>query len=122
MKQVSTRLEEGSDMLRQTVEKISHKEDMLSRSEAVLGESIRSLNQALSNISAENVKELYSAVVQNLEIMRSESAKIGYAFNSHLEDFDTKYTEKLRASLELIDSESAKIIKQLAQLRVIDNR
>jgi len=54
--------------------------------------------------------------------MKSESAKVGYAFNTHLEDFDDKYTKKLKTSLELIDSESAKIIKQIAELRVIDNR
>jgi methyl-accepting chemotaxis protein len=122
MKQVSTRLEDGNNMLRQAVEKIAYKEDKLQMTQERLEQSIRALNQSLQGLSAENVKELYTAVVQNLEIMRSESAKIGYAFNSHLEDFDEKYTQKLKNSLELIDSESAKIIQQIAELRLIDKR
>lgn len=122
MQHVVNRLEENNLLMRQAIEKISHKEDGLQETEERLTHSVTSLNNSLSNLSADNVKELYGAVVQNLEIMKSESAKIGYSFNTHLEDFDDKYTKKLKASLELIDSESAKIIKQLSQLRVIDNR
>jgi len=122
MQNVSLRLEESNNMVREVFEKMSLKEDRLTQTEDYLSHNIVELNSALEKISPENVKELYAAVVQNLEIMRSESAKVGYAFNSHLEDFDEKYTQKLRTSLELIDSESAKIISQIAQLRVIDNR
>ncbi len=122
MEHVVNRLEENNILMRQSLEKVAHKELRMEETEARLSRNIELLNSSLSNISADNVKELYSAVVQNIEIMKSESAKIGYSFNKHLDDFDDKYTEKLRASLELIDSESAKIIKQIAQLRVIDNR
>ncbi len=122
MKHVSNRLEESNQMMRQVLERISHKEDSLQATEMKLERTMSELNGALKNISSENVKELYASVVQNLEIMRSESVKIGYAFNKHLEDFDEKYTEKLRHSLELIDAESAKIIEQIAKLRLIDNR
>ncbi len=122
MEHIVNRLEENNILMRQSIEKVSHKESKLEETQKRLSESIESLNHSLSALSADNVKELYGAVVQNIEIMKSESAKIGYSFNKHLEDFDEKYTEKLRASLELIDSESAKIIKQLSQLRIIDNR
>ncbi len=122
MQHVVNRLEENNILMRQSLEKIAYKEVSLQETEERLSQSIAQLNKSLENISAENVKDLYTAVVQNLEIMKSESAKIGYSFNTHLEDFDDKYTKKLKTSLELIDSESAKIIKQLSQLRVIDNR
>jgi len=122
MQHVVNRLEENNILMRQSMDKIAHKELRMEETEARLSRNIELLNSSLSNISAENVKELYTAVVQNLEIMKSESAKVGYAFNTHLEDFDDKYTKKLKTSLELIDSESAKIIKQIAELRVIDNR
>ncbi len=122
MEHIVNRLEENNILMRQSIEKVSHKELRMEETEARLSRNIELLNSSLSNISADNVKELYSAVVQNIEIMKSESAKIGYSFNKHLDDFDDKYTEKLRRSLELIDSESAKIIKQISQLRVIDNR
>ncbi len=122
MEHVVNRLEENNILMRQSMEKISHKELRIQESEERLSRNIELLNQSLSHLSADNVKELYGAVVQNIEIMKSESAKIGYSFNKHLEDFDDKYTQKLRTSLELIDSESAKIIERLAQLRVIDKR
>jgi len=122
MQHVVNRLEENNILMRQALDKITYKEDRLEGTEALLSQNIESLNKSLSHISAENVKELYASVVQNIEIMKSESAKVGYAFNRHLEDFDDKYTKKLKTSLELIDSESAKIIEQIAQLRVIDKR
>ena len=122
MQHMVNRLEENNILMRQSLEKIAHKEVSLQETEERLSQNIAQLNSSLSNISPEKVRDLYGAVVQNLEIMKSESAKIGYSFNTHLEDFDDKYTKKLKASLELIDSESANIIKQLSQLRVIDNR
>ena len=122
MQHISSRLDDSNHMMRQMIEKLSHKEESISESEQVLGNHIATLNDSLGNLSAQNVKELYGAVLQNVEIMKSESAKVGYAFNKHLESFDSQYANKLRLSLELIDSETAKIIKQIAQLRVIDNR
>lgn len=122
MQHMVNRLEENNILMRQSLEKIAHKEVSLQETEERLSQNIAQLNSSLANISPEKVRDLYSAVVQNIEIMKSESAKIGYSFNTHLEDFDDKYTKKLKTSLELIDSESAKIIKQLSQLRVIDNR
>ena len=122
MQHVVNRLEENNILMRQALDKISHKEDNLQDITERLTKNIAHLNSSLSNLSAENVKELYGAVVQNIEIMKSESEKVGYSFNKHLEDFDDKYMKKLKGSLELIDSESAKIISQISQLRAIDNR
>jgi methyl-accepting chemotaxis protein len=122
MKHISNRLDESTQMMRQVLDKLSNKEEELIRAEESLKKDIRELNHALSNISSENVKELYGAVLQNLEIMKSESAKVGYAFNNHLNEFDERYTIKLKKALEVIDSETAKIMKQITRPNVIDNR
>jgi methyl-accepting chemotaxis protein len=117
MREFSTKIEESNKLLTHLNHKLTQKDSDLNDITNNLSLKIEELNQSLKNISSENVKELYGAVVQNIEIMRSESAKVGYAFNKNLDDFDEKYSEKLRLSLELIDSQTAKIIKQLAQLR-----
>jgi hypothetical protein len=122
LQHISSRLDDSNHTMRQMMDRLAQKEEKLRQAEDALSTHIASLNGSLGNLSAHNVKELYNAVVQNIEIMKSESAKVGYAFNKNLEDFDEKYTERLRHSLELIDSETAKIVEQLSQLRVIDNR
>jgi hypothetical protein len=117
MREFSTKIEESNKLLSHLNHKLMQKDSDISDISNNLSLKIEDLNIALKNISSENVKELYGAVVQNIEIMKSESAKIGYSFNKNLNDFDEKYTEKLRHSLELIDSQTAKIIKQITQLR-----
>ncbi len=52
--------------------------------------------------------------------MKNESKMMNVMFNKQLNDFDEKYTLKLKKSLELIDSESAKIISQIAKLKDLD--
>ena len=115
MQQMTAKLDKNTQILERSLH-------MVAQQEVLLENSISKLHDALEPIKAENVAALHSSVLQNLEIMKSESAKVGYAFNKNLEDFDEKYTKKLRHSLELIDSETAKIIHQIAELRVIDRR
>ena len=99
---------------------LAKKEQNIKEFSKNIDKNIAELNQALKNLNPENIKELYSGVMQNIEIMRSESAKVGYSFNKNLNDFDEKYAQKLKSSLELIDSESAKIIKNIAKLKDLD--
>ena len=115
MQKLTFGLDENALIMTKALDKVSQKEQ-------ILDDSILKLNDALAPISANNVRDLYATVVQNLEIMKSESVKVGYAFNKNLEEFDEKYTEKLRYSLELIDSETAKVISQIAKLKTMDRR
>ncbi|RUM65788.1 MAG: hypothetical protein DSZ05_05475 [Sulfurospirillum sp.] len=117
MEEVVKSLETSQKLLRLVNQELTLKEDALSSVTGKLSQSIEKLTKALDNINADNVKELYGAVLQNVEIMKSETSKIGYAYNKHLENFDEAYTNKLRTSLEMIDSETAKIIRQLSSLR-----
>ena len=122
LQHISNRLDDSNHTMRSMIEKLTQKEQEFASTQERFSNEISTLNSSLGNLSSNNVKELYGAVVQNIEIMKSESAKVGYAFNKNLEEFDEKHTQRLRESLELIDSETAKIVSQLAQLRLIDNR
>ncbi len=122
MEDVVKSLETSQKLLRLLNQEITLKEDHLSSITAALGGNIEKLTQALENINADNVKELYGVILQNIEIMKSETSKIAYAFNKHLENFDEAYSNKLRMSLELIDSETAKIICQLSSLQDMKHR
>ncbi len=121
MQDFTNHLQENSKILSVVQKELSYKENKFENLSDNLNENVKKLNHSLENLSAENVKELYLGVKQNLEIMRSESAKVGYSFNKHLNDFDEKYADKLKLSLELIDRESAKIIRQIAKLKDLDN-
>ncbi len=117
MQEFSNQLQQSNKLLSHLNHKLMEKDTDINKLSLDLSTQVKELNSTFKNISADNVKELYGVVVQNLEIMKSESAKVGFVFNSNLKNFDEKYTEKLRHSLELIDSETAKIIKQIARLR-----
>ncbi len=122
MDDVVESLESSHKLLRLVNQELALKEDNLTTTSKYLGKNIEKLSYALENINADNVKELYGAVLQNIEIMKSETSKIGYAFNKHLDSFDEEYSSKLRTSLELIDSETAKIIRQLSSLQDMNRR
>ena len=117
MEEVVKSLETSQKLLRLVNQELTLKEENLSSVTRSLNSHIEKLTNALDNINADNVKELYGAILQNIEIMKSETTKIGYAYNKHLENFDEAYSNKLRTSLELIDSETAKIIRELSTLR-----
>jgi ABC-type transporter Mla subunit MlaD len=121
MQDFTSQLQKSNHSLAVVQNELAKKEQNLENLSKNIDKNIAELNQSLKSLNPENIKELYSGVLQNIEIMRSESAKIGYSFNTHLNDFDEKYTQKLKSSLELIDSESAKIIKNISRLKDLDS-
>jgi hypothetical protein len=120
VEEFTNHLQDNSRILSLVHKELSKNEGRVETISNDLNQSIEKLNRSLSTISADNVKELYVSVLQNIEMMKNESKMIGVMFNKHLDDFDEKYTKKLRESLELIDSESAKIISQIAKLKDLD--
>jgi dsDNA-specific endonuclease/ATPase MutS2 len=121
MQDFTSQLQKSNHSLAIIQNELLQKEQNLEKLSYNLEKNISELNTTLNNLNPQNIKELYKGVQQNIEIMRSESAKIGYSFNKHLNDFDEQYADKLRLSLELIDRESAKIIRQIAKLKDLDN-
>jgi len=83
----------------------------------ILSQNTVKLNDALANINAQNVQNLYSGVLANIESMKNEIDAIGKSFDSHISNYDALFLEKLRNTLRLIDSETAQIISQISKLR-----
>ena len=83
----------------------------------VLSQNTVKLNEALANINAENVKNLYKEVLDNIEKMKEDIDALGDRFDKRVETFDAKFLEKLKNTLQLIDSETAQIVQTLSKLK-----
>ncbi len=83
----------------------------------VLSENSVKLNEALSNINVQNVQNLYSGVVNNIESMKKEIDQIGTSFDDKMEKFDGQFLNKLQDALKMIDNETATIVSQISDLK-----
>jgi DNA-directed RNA polymerase subunit F len=83
----------------------------------VLSENSVKLNEALSNINVQNVQNLYSGVMENIELMKKDIDKIGVGFDDKIDKFDGKFLNKLQEALKMIDDETATIVSQISQLK-----
>ncbi len=82
-----------------------------------LSKSTLKLSESLSNVSADNIKNLYSGVIQNVDSLKKEMDKIGLSFELKMDSFDAKFLDKLQTTLKMIDSETAQIVTQLSKLK-----
>ena len=83
----------------------------------ILSQNTVKLNEALSNINAENVKNLYKEVLDNIEKRKADIDSIGVRFDKQINEFDNRFLEKLKNTLQLIDSETAQIVQTLSKLK-----
>lgn len=81
-----------------------------------LSGNIAKLNEALANLNAENVRELYSGVIEHIEGMKREIDQIGVQFDEQIKGFDAQFLEKLKHTLRMIDSETARIVEQITRI------
>lgn len=116
LQEVVQSLEQSQKLMRLVNQELTIKEENIMNATHALANSVKSLQTALQNVSAENIGRLYDDIRASLEAMQAQSAQIAKSFNAHLEAFDENYSNKLRMSLELIDSETAKIIRELSRL------
>ncbi|MDA7847973.1 MotA/TolQ/ExbB proton channel family protein [Sulfurospirillum sp.] len=79
-------------------------------------ENLANIANSLKNINSENIDQLYNAIVKNFEVMKKDTDQIGWSFNSYLNEFDDKFSDKLKNTLVIIDSEVAKIVSSLAEV------
>jgi len=110
-------LDKSHKQLRLVNQELTTKEQGLERMTHLLSQRVEQLSRALESVQPENMERIYRLVRESLESMRLQSQKVAAAFDTHLNRFDEAYANKLRTSLELIDSETAKIIRQLASLK-----
>jgi t-SNARE complex subunit (syntaxin) len=79
-------------------------------------ENLEHIASALQNINSENIDQLYEAITKNFEVMKKDTDQIGWSFNSYLNEFDEKFSDKLKNTLLTIDSEVAKIVSSLIEV------
>jgi hypothetical protein len=99
--------------------KFTEQKDDYENSTKILSENIENLNSTLSNLNSTNVQEIYSSVIKNINTMKNETDKIGWKFTQDLDDYDSKFSEKLKNSLEAIDNQTVKIIEDLKEFKEI---
>ncbi len=87
----------------------------------ILSQNSVKLNEALSNINVQNVQNLYSGVINNIESMKKEIDNIGTNFDEKIDKFDDKFLHKLQDALKMIDDETATIVSQITQLKSDSN-
>lgn len=104
-KETSLRLEKSTVALGNIERSLQSKEENLDK-----------ISNALKNINSENLEQFYSAIVKNFEVMKKDTDQIGWSFNSYLNEFDDKFSNKLKNTLLTIDSEVAKIVSSLAEV------
>jgi len=83
----------------------------------VLSENSVKLNEALSNVNVQNVQNLYSGVIGNIESMKQEIDQIGISFDDKVTKFDAEFLAKLQDALKMIDDETATIVSQISELK-----
>jgi len=83
----------------------------------VLSENSAKLSSTLSNLNNENIQNLYSGVLHNIDALKKEIDSLGLGFEKRVDDFDAKFLDKLQNTLKLIDSETAQIVSKIAQLK-----
>ena len=91
--------------------------DLYSLSTELLNTNIEKLNSHVHNLSSDNLKAIYLNIVKSIETMKNDMEKIEWKFKKELDDYDDKVTNKLKNSLEMIDQETSKIIKDLKDFK-----
>lgn len=86
-------------------------------SSKLLKENIAELNSTLSNLNPNNIEKLYENIMKSVNTMKNETDRIGWRFNQELDEYDTKFSEKLTSSLKAIDDQTVKIIEDLNEFK-----
>ena len=94
----------------------NQKESYVSISE-LLNQNIEKLNSNMHNLGSDNLKAIYTNIVKSIETMKSDMEKIEWKFTKELDEYDSKLTGKLKTSLEMIDEETTKIIKDFKEFQ-----
>lgn len=101
------------------IEKFAQQKESHEKSTLILTKSVQVLNNTLANVNSTNVKEIYENIITSLNTMKNETDRIGWKFNQELDQYDSKFSEKLKDSLEAIDTQTVKIIEDLKEFKEI---
>ncbi|AXX88877.1 hypothetical protein CKA55_03285 [Arcobacter suis] len=114
---LSTMLKDMTLNMSTTIKSFEQSKDSYTLSAQLLNNSIGKLNGHLDNLSSDNLKAIYSNIVKSIETMKSDMEKIEWKFKQGLDEYDTKFADKLQTSLESIDQQTVKIIEDLTEFK-----
>lgn len=121
---LSSKLDENIQMLNSmskdissTLNSFEKQKNLYTLSAELLNANIIKLNSHMDNLSSENLKSIYTNIVKSIETMKNDMEKIEWKFKKEIDEYDEKITHKLQNSLELIDVETSKIIKDLSEFK-----
>ena len=117
MRQFTMMLEESGKEVALSNELLGNNQNGMQEISRQLSGNIEQLNAALVHISAENIQNVYSGVIENIETMKSDIDRIGASFDQRLNDFDAEFLVKLKETLKMIDHETSEIVTQLSELK-----
>jgi aspartyl-tRNA synthetase len=109
-KESSQKIELNTQYLKEIAQALKIKENSMSQ-----------IASSLEGISAQNVDKIHQAIINNFEVMKKDTDQIGWSFNSHLNNFDEKFTNRLQDTLKIIDSEVAKIVSSLKSVKELES-
>ncbi len=102
------------------IEQITASLSSISNSLSVKDENLERITDSLSKLSSQNIENIHEAIVKNFEVMKKDTEHIGWLLNSHLNEFDEKFHNRLKDTILSIDSEVVKIVNSLQQLKDLD--
>ncbi|MDK2062712.1 MotA/TolQ/ExbB proton channel family protein [Aliarcobacter butzleri] len=121
---LSSKLDENIQMLNSmskdissTLNSFEKQKNLYTLSAELLNANIIKLNSHMDNLSSENLKSIYTNIVKSIETMKNDMEKIEWKFKKEIDEYDEKITHKLQNSLELIDVETSKIVKDLSEFK-----
>lgn len=121
---LSSKLDENIQMLNSmskdissTLNSFEKQKNLYTLSAELLNANIIKLNSHMDNLSSENLKSIYTNIVKSIETMKNDMEKIEWKFKKEIDEYDEKITHKLQNSLELIDIETSKIVKDLSEFK-----
>ena len=117
MQDFTARLEENTKEIVQANKLLDSNRDGVQEISQQLNETIETLDKTLSQLSTDNIQNIYSGVIDNMDTMKDKIDRIGSAFEGHLNHFDEAFLAKLKKTLEMIDSETSVIVSQLSELK-----
>ena len=114
---LSTMLKDMTLNMSTTIRSFEQQKDGYVLSAQLLNNSIEKLNNHLDNLSSDNLKAIYTNIVKSIETMKSDMEKIEWKFKQGLDEYDSKFADKLENSLASIDEQTVKIIKDLKEFK-----
>ena len=100
-----------------TVKSFESQKNLYALNAELLNTNIDKLNSHMHNLSSDNLKAIYSNIIKSIETMKSDMEKIEWKFKQGLDEYDSKFADKLENSLASIDEQTVKIIKDLKEFK-----